>query len=280
MIDAIHTAYRLDSLTHTALTEETAGWQLRWMLRGRAEIRTGAGTCSLQSGQILILPPKSRVTMRLTDSSDLNYAVTGFEASPDSLPDLPTGVPLTLCARESGLLLDYFYIASQLFGDRPKSPSSAAAVRYARAVLEAFLLRISLGDDKDLLLPEQMKISTHISDQKITAAIKQVLTDHLSGNISLDELAKSIGVSKNTAMRVFRADTGMAITEYFTRRKIEEAIRLICESDFSFRHIAESLGFQSPEYFSRVFKKYTGLSPTEFSKNHTKWQGCLASLCP
>lgn len=53
---------------------------------------------------------------------------------------------------------------------------------------------------------------------------------------------------------------------------------LISEGELSFRAISEHLGFESPEYFSRVFKKQTGITPTEYAKQQNKWSGCLASL--
>ena len=50
------------------------------------------------------------------------------------------------------------------------------------------------------------------------------------------------------------------------------------EGKLSFRTISERLGFESPEYFSRVFKKQTGMTPTEYAKQQNRWSGCSASL--
>ena len=79
-------------------------------------------------------------------------------------------------------------------------------------------------------------------------------------------------------MHAFRKDVGMGIMAYFSKLKIEKAMQLINEGNLSFRTISEQLGFESPEYFSRVFKKQTGMTPTEYAKQQNKWSGCLASL--
>ena len=145
---------------------------------------------------------------------------------------------------------------------------------------EGVLLRFALckGGGTKFVLPENVKASTHVVEQKITAEIKAYLRRHLAETVTLDALSKALSVSKNVLMRSFRADTGQSIIEYFMRKKIERAIELIIEGELSFRTISETLGFQSPEYFSRVFKKQTGMTPTEFSLQSGKWGGCLASM--
>ena len=78
--------------------------------------------------------------------------------------------------------------------------------------------------------------------------------------------------------RFFKKNVGVSIMDYFTKIKIEQAMKLIAEGELSFRTISERLGFESPEYFSRVFKRKTGLTPTEYAKEQSKWSGCLANL--
>ena len=121
-------------------------------------------------------------------------------------------------------------------------------------------------------------MTTQINDQKISFEIKQYLMQHLSTSISLNTLADELGVSINTAMHAFRKDVGMGIMAYFSKLKIEKTMQLISEGELSFRTISERLGFESPEYFSRVFKKQTGMTPTEYAKQQNRWSGCLASL--
>ena len=61
-------------------------------------------------------------------------------------------------------------------------------------------------------------------------------------------------------------------------KKYADFMHLIDEGELSFRTISERMGFESPEYFSRVFKKQTGMTPTDYAKQQSKWSGCLASL--
>ena len=129
-----------------------------------------------------------------------------------------------------------------------------------------------------MLFQQTSKTVTQANDQKITFEIKQYLMEHISESISLTDLSESLGVSVNTAMHVFRNNVGMGIIAYFNKLNIEKAMQLIDEGELSFRTISERLGFESPEYFSRVFKKQTGMTPTDYAKQQSKWSGCLASL--
>ena len=139
-------------------------------------------------------------------------------------------------------------------------------------------LDILHGENKKIIFWEPLKVTTQVNDQKISFEIKQYLAHKLSTSISLSTLADELGVSINTAMHAFRKDVGMGIMAYFSKLKIEKAMQLIREGNLSFRTISEQLGFESPEYFSRVFKKQIGMTPTEYAKQQNKWSGCLASL--
>lgn len=139
-------------------------------------------------------------------------------------------------------------------------------------------LDIRNGKYEKMLFRQTPKTITQVNDQKITFEIKQYLMGHLSKSVSLQDLSEELGISVNTAMHIFRNNVGMGIIAYFNKLKIEKAMLLIDEGEFSFRTISERLGFESPEYFSRVFKKQTGMTPTDYAKQQSKWSGCLASL--
>ena len=64
------------------------------------------------------------------------------------------------------------------------------------------------------------------------------------------------------------SQTGIKLSEFIMREKIEEAKRLLRYTDRSSADIGEYLAFSSPAHFSRVFKKYSGLTPNEYRMKH------------
>ena len=262
------------------LIDAVGAYTLRWLIRGDAELTVGSETIHLRSGQILVCPPHSAVTVSFGEESDVIYSVTAFEGDLTPLRSLPFEKPITVSPMDHELLFQFFYTASQYYSDSVAINTSAPIKRYTVSLLEAFLSRLDIlhGENKKLIFRESLKVTTQVNDQKISFEIKQYLVQHLSTSITLDVLAEELGVSINTAMHAFRKDVGMGIMAYFSKLKIEKAMQLIREGELSFRSVSERLGFESPEYFSRVFKKRTGLTPTEYAKQQNKWSGCLASL--
>ncbi|MBP3381029.1 MAG: helix-turn-helix domain-containing protein, partial [Clostridia bacterium] len=267
-------------LTNTPWEEKEKEYTLRWMMHGEAELTINGERFELRTGEVVIAAPNTEVVMKAKETKNISYAKTFFSGDLSSLSQIVFNKPFPLYGRAGEILLDYFYAASQVFGDAANQSENAMLLQYCKTALEMFLLHLHLSnsEDRSLVLPEQMKTSTHASDRQLTEQIKNYLSAHLSESITLEMLSKDLGVGQNTALRVFRQDVGMGIMTYFTKLRIDEAIRLICDTDLSFRSISERLGFESPEYFSRVFKRVTGLTPTEFSKQQSKWKGCLAGF--
>lgn len=282
MIHNILSAYYFNPFktSKMPLNDTVDAYTLRWLIKGDAELTVGSEKIHLRSGQILVCPPHSAVTMSFDEESDVIYSVTAFEGDLTLLKSLPLEYPITISAIEHELLFQFFYTASQYCNDSTAICNPMSIKQYTVSLLEAFLSRLDIlhGENKKIIFWEPLKVTTQINDQKISFEIKQYLLQHLSATISLNMLADELGVSINTAMHAFRKDVGMGIMAYFSKLKIEKAMQLIREGNLSFRTISERLGFESPEYFSRVFKKQTGMTPTEYAKQQNKWSGCLASL--
>ena len=73
-----------------------------------------------------------------------------------------------------------------------------------------------------------------------------------------------MGYGKSYLSRIFKEQTGDTISRYAAVKKTDEAKRLIRESNLNFSQISDRLSFDNPQYFSRVFRRITGMTPTEF----------------
>lgn len=89
---------------------------------------------------------------------------------------------------------------------------------------------------------------------------------HYSEDISLEVLSDLCEVSKQHFCRVFKGKTGMRPMEYLARKRILEAKVLLSSTDISVGEIGQSVGYRDLTYFGMVFKKYEGVSPSEFRK--------------
>ncbi len=108
------------------------------------------------------------------------------------------------------------------------------------------------------------------SEMKKTDVIQEIKTyidHHFKEKITLDLLAKSFYVTPQYISGRFKEKFGMTVIDYVTSLKIKNAKYLLLETDMPVIEIAYELGFSNENYFSKVFKKYEGLSPKNFREN-------------
>lgn len=102
----------------------------------------------------------------------------------------------------------------------------------------------------------------------VSLSLAESRFDHISWQAeSLDEVVKASGLSKSRFIHLFKDLTGASPWKYILSLKVERAKELLAEEHLSVRDIAETLGFTDQLYFSRLFKKHTGLSPMAFRKD-------------
>lgn len=85
-------------------------------------------------------------------------------------------------------------------------------------------------------------------------------------NLSLSDISDAAGLSEQHFCRVFRKVTGMTPIEFLTRKRVAEAKALLGDTDMSVSDIAKAVGFSGRSYFTSVFRKYEGFSPTNYKR--------------
>ena len=102
---------------------------------------------------------------------------------------------------------------------------------------------------------------------KIPEAINYIQTN-LSGDITVEELARRANLSTDYFSRSFYRHTGLRPLQFINQKRIERAQFLILTTNFTFAEIAAETGFESLSYFSRIFKTVTGQTPGFYRDNH------------
>jgi YSIRK-targeted surface antigen transcriptional regulator len=109
---------------------------------------------------------------------------------------------------------------------------------------------------------EQIRFGKNVS--QLTLNVCHYVLHHLSETITVEEIAEKLYISRPYLSKKFKQDTGISLTQFILKEKMEEAKTLIKQRDKSINMIASYLGFSSQSHFSRVFKKCTGLTPGEY----------------
>ncbi|MBP2335617.1 AraC-like DNA-binding protein [Saccharothrix coeruleofusca] len=117
-------------------------------------------------------------------------------------------------------------------------------------------------------------ISPHTAEPQSAGGLSpaQLLTvvdymkDNLQENITLDQLAGSAGVSRYHFLRQFSESTGETPLQYLTRMRVSTARHLLAVDAEPISQVGRRCGFQTPENFARVFRKWVGCSPSQYRK--------------
>ena len=99
---------------------------------------------------------------------------------------------------------------------------------------------------------------------------KSYMSTFYSHNIKIDDLSNNLGLNRKYLAKIFKKSTGMTMSEFLLDVRMRKASEAVSNGEKNITTIASMVGFEDPLFFSRQFKKYFGVSPTEFIKNHKK----------
>ena len=101
----------------------------------------------------------------------------------------------------------------------------------------------------------------------IVEKAENFITMNFAEEFSIEDIARKIHVHPSHLMRSFKIEKGITISHFRNQRRIVEAKQLLTYSNLTITDIAYIIGFSSPQYFSRVFKREEGTTPIEYKKS-------------
>jgi AraC-like DNA-binding protein len=244
------------------------GFELIFLIEGATayEFR-GCGLLELSGGQFLLVPANS--LHRGKQDMRMPSVLCGIlfqparkkarENSPFTAADLTRlGRRLGACPpsvrtmnRELRTIIVWLTELVRAFRQGPRAPEAKARLRAAicLAITEAVRL---LGTRE------------RIGATEMVAAALAFLRERHTDAVRMNDLASHLGLSRARMFEIFKDETGLSPNDYLQRHRIEQAKTLLTASRRTITDIAMSTGFDSSQYFSRVFRKYCGTTPQEF----------------
>lgn len=111
----------------------------------------------------------------------------------------------------------------------------------------------------------ELKDKGRMLSGEVSEAIK-FISQNFDQDITLQHISEVVGLSSNYLCSLFRKELGIGINEYLIQVRIDKAKKLLLETNLKSYQIADKTGFTDTAYFSRLFKKVTGVNPNEFRK--------------
>lgn len=245
-------------------------WELVYIDKGRVQIRADSEEITLEQGQIVFHKPNEFHSIRSLDSAP-NFFVLSFSC-PSAAMALFDGFSTHLDKKLKGYLFSIIQEAEKTFVIPQNDPylkklerkpdAPLGGEQLIKTYLEQFLIFL-LRTITSKIDPQPPKENGN----PLLASIQAYLSDRVEMKIQIEDLCGEFGYSRSYLSRLFQKETGQSLGKYATKLKIDKAKQWIRETDMNFAQIAAKLAFDNPQYFSRVFKRCTGMTPSEFKNS-------------
>ena len=231
-----------------------------YCISGSAEYDFGGERFTISAGQLIYLPASSAYTIKAVGDEQFFHITANFEVK----------------SAES----QSFTVFSEILRGRMHYTSSKESASYFKELTERL---VSVWYNKKYgynVLAKSLIyeiLYTYFSDAanfisrtdyygKILPA-KTYLDEQYMSNISVSELASMCNLSETHFRRLFVKLFGLSPTDYKLNKRILKAKDLLLSGDFSVSETAAAVGFEDANYFSRIFKKHTGITPGSVQKS-------------
>ncbi len=174
--------------------------------------------------------------------------------------DTPQAFSMILESFRQNLVL--YYTNSQL--TVPEKLQETLPVPASYAELKQAVIRLT-----DTVREQTRDNRKEDGDRQVISHLLKYIRTHYREDLSLDDLAKAVGLQPGYICTLFRSQTGNSFLTFLHQERIREAKQLLESTDDTMEVIAGKVGYNSTTQFNRVFRKYTQMTPAEYRKSHS-----------
>lgn len=237
-----------------------------YIMSGESYITINENIYKCSKGDMVLIPPfvKHSINSSYTDPHE-NYWIH-FDVFP--LYKQEEFISLILYNGDYKVHIGDIEEIKGLFSTLQKEDSEATSGYkiYLNALLVQLLVKI-FREIRISDTPDITEIISNCHEKNIVDKCTDFIYDNISSNIGIEDLCRYIHVSESYLFKSFTKILKLSPNKFIQLIKVKKAEQLIKTTSLSFKEISEGLGFNSPYYFSTVFKKHYNASPREYEKS-------------
>ncbi|MCU6707488.1 AraC family transcriptional regulator [Paenibacillus sp. J5C_2022] len=252
-------------------------WEMVYVDKGEIEIVTDCGRRHLKQGDMIFYPPNVVHEGRACNGSAPVLLILSFECHAACMSHF-NNVTLQLDDREREMLSELLEEGLACFDPAvdsrdtvnlaSRTPSPFGSEQLVKITLEALLIRLIRNGRQERKGRTAATLAAKQNrDKDIVESILAYMERHIASDLSHALLCREFAIGRSQLTAIFYERTGFGVMEYFSRMKVKTAQTLIREEKYNFTEIAGRLGYSSVHYFSRSFKRKTGMTPTEYARS-------------
>ena len=251
-------------------------WEFVYIDKGAIAATGDSRTYNLIRGDIIFHKPNEFHTLRAHGRQAPNLVVMSFSSKSPAMDWFKDRL-VRLGNEEKNLLARILHEAGNAFSSRLNDPwllslkrknhQIFASEQLIKLYLEQFLIGIVRREQHIEMEYEPASPLKEKTRKDAFNKVVKFLDNHIVSPTNLKTICQRTGYSCTYLENVFKEKTGRSVIEYYKILKLEKAKELIREGDYTFTQISTTLNYSSIHYFSKIFKKYIGMTPTEYSSS-------------
>lgn len=257
-------------------------WEFLYVDKGSVLVQAGDSKFRLNTGDIIFHEPNEFHAMRSVGNESPNLVVMSF-TSVSSAMDLFRRKSFTLTMEERTIISAILNAAREAFTTPLHIPSveqvklnrqaAFGAQQFVQLYLELFLLtvgrRLYSRDSRpaavDQVQEQIFPVGRPDARNRYVHEIISYMQFHICEQLTLNQLCEHFSLSRSALTKLFHQEMGCGPMKYFSDLKIDRSKEMIRDGSWNLTEIAGFLSYSSLSYFSKQFKKATGMSPMEYA---------------
>lgn len=217
---------------------------VHFVVSGKGEYQVGNRIFSVMAGQAFLIRPGEITTYRADESDPWHYVWVGFQAESKRVQALPYVIENERLRRAAEHLL-----AQMPFGAEQDAYAMAAAWEFLGALLDGV---------------------TEEPEESYAETAMELIRRDFRTEITVQSIADTLGLDRSYFSNRFKEETGRRPGEYLMEVRMEKARELLEKGKYSVTVVANSVGYADPFSFSRTFKKFFGVAPSQYKTEKEK----------
>lgn len=277
MIEKLFSCHYFEYMSDFYFAGETHNfWEFLCVDRGEVEVTAANRHYTLKKGEIVFHKPNEFHSLNANGTVAPNLVVISFDCHSPAMSFFEEKI-LTIGEVERNLLASIITEARRAFSsklDDPyleeliKSPSyHPGSEQLIQLYLEQLLIQLYrryTASYRQIPVTQSMKLK---NDSDTYGRILSYLENNISSHLTIEQICHDNLIGRSQLQKLFRDHNGCGVIDFFSQMKINTARQMIRTQNLNFTQIADQLGYTSIHYFSRQFKKITGMNPSEYASS-------------
>lgn len=249
--------YQIRKGSYQSGREKNSFYELIYVDHGEMDVTVDDETYHMQKYDLMLYHPGQKHSLETTEDSSCSYMSIAFT--------MDTGIKGNLKNRVFHTRKDLYQTLTRFM--KAIQEDTPLNMELAMLHLKEVLILLYQFDGEEKPAGQETTLQSHYDDTMLNE-ILVFIHNNVYASYTVEDLCQKFSISRSSLQALFRANLGMTPKQYISELKLNEAKKLISQHEHTISQVSDLLGFTSIHYFSRRFKSYFGIAPSEYAREH------------